>query len=140
MRSLKHHHMSTVAETNPRFVKERKQRDLDECLIKIDQCEQELGEAEARLEACRTSIKQIEREISESGASNTNLRENIRVRKLKKDILEIQAQIDQFDVEEAARARRNFNAQWEKRNEEQSQLNTKVSSRLDTFTGLLLTS
>jgi len=132
--------MSTVAETNPRFVKERKQRDLDECLIKIDQCEQELGEAEARLEACRTSIKQIEREISESGASNTNLRENIRVRKLKKDILEIQAQIDQFDVEEAARARRNFNAQWEKRNEEQSQLNTKVSSRLDTFTGLLLTS
>lgn len=118
--------VTTVAHVNLRYVKERKSRDLDDCLIKIQQCEDELNEGNERLEACRGAIKTIEREIGESGASNTNLRENIRVRKLQKDILDIQAQIDTYDVEEAARARRNFNAQWEKRKEEENQLNTAV--------------
>ncbi|KAJ2934603.1 hypothetical protein H1R20_g2487, partial [Candolleomyces eurysporus] len=105
-----------------RYVKERKSRDLDECVLKIRQCEEELGATEKTLEDCRDKVKAIEREISESGASNTNLRENLRVRKLQKEIVEIQAKIDQFDVEEAARAKRNFETQWAKRHGEENRL------------------
>ncbi|RXW22871.1 hypothetical protein EST38_g2975 [Candolleomyces aberdarensis] len=105
-----------------RYVKERKARDLDECVLKIRQCEEELVATEKTLEDCRDKVKGIEREISESGASNTNLRENLRVRKLQKEIVEIQAKIDQFDVEEAARAKRNFETQWAKRHGEENRL------------------
>lgn len=110
-----------------RYVKERKARDLDECLIKIQQVEDEVAEATSNLEASRMVIKKAEREISESNATFANIRDNRRVRKLQKEIVDIQAKIEACDVEEAARAKRNYESQWAKRNAEEERLNNRVS-------------
>lgn len=86
-----------------------------------------MNEAGARLEDCRRRIKAVEKEISDAGASNANLRENIRIRKLRKNIAEWGRQIQSLDVEEAAKAKENFEKHWPRMKEEEVQLNTEVS-------------
>lgn len=66
-----------------------------------------------QVEEVRSAIQGIDKEINEAGASMANLRENIRVRKLIKDITDTQAQINTYDMEEAAKAKRNFNEKYQ---------------------------
>ena len=58
-------------------------------------------------------MAEIDKEINESGASMANLRENIRVRKLVRAIEATQTEIDSFDMEEAAKARRTFKEKYD---------------------------
>ncbi|KAG2001813.1 RAD50 [Coprinopsis cinerea AmutBmut pab1-1] len=115
--------LAAVHKDVERYARDKRDRLLEECIENIKQCKEHQGEATSRLQGCREAIKVIEKEINEAGASQTNLRENIRVRKLQKEILEIQAEIESYDVEEAAKARRNFQDQWEKRKEKEERLN-----------------
>lgn len=92
----------------------------------IQHCEAEVKDFEAKIEGIRSSISDIEKEINEGGASVVNLRENIRLRKLKKDILAIQAEIDSYDMEEAGKARRQFNERYTKEKERESELQGEV--------------
>jgi DNA repair protein RAD50 len=72
-------------------------------------------------------VKAIEKEINASGASVANYRENIRVRKLAKEIRDTQTEIDSYDMEEAARARRNFQDKYGPAKERENALHTSVS-------------
>lgn len=72
-------------------------------------------------------IAKIEKEINESGASVANYRDNIRVRKLRKEIAETQTEIDSHDMEDAARARRNFQEKYAIAKEKENNLHTAVS-------------
>ncbi len=83
----------------------------------------QLGE---QLENARSVVSGIEKEIHESGASMANLRENLRVRKLVKDIAATQAQIDTYDMEEAAKAKRIFQEQYQKEKDRETELQSKV--------------
>jgi DNA repair protein RAD50 len=108
-------------------MKDKRGRNLDDCLINIRDCEEELTAANARLEACRTKIKGVEKEISDAGASNANLRENIRIRKLRKSIEEWEKKIAGSDVVGAADAKLKFEKQWPKMKDHEARLNTEVS-------------
>ncbi|KAJ3521830.1 hypothetical protein NMY22_g12151 [Coprinellus aureogranulatus] len=116
--------ISTVNKQIERYVKEKRGRGLDECLLNISQCEQEIDEANARLEDCRSRIKAVEKQISDAGASNANLRENIRIRKLRANIAKWENEMKSLDVVEAAKARQNFDDNWPKMKDRENQLNT----------------
>lgn len=71
-------------------------------------------------------VKAIDKEINASGASLANYRENVRVRKLVKEIIDTQTEIDSHDMEEAGRARRNFEAKYGPAKEKENALHTSV--------------
>jgi len=56
-----------------------------------------------------------------------NLRENIRIRKLIRDIEATQGEIDSHDMEEAAKARRNFDHQYKIKKAQEDELHSKSS-------------
>ncbi|KDR82825.1 hypothetical protein GALMADRAFT_112894 [Galerina marginata CBS 339.88] len=103
-----------------RYVKEKKARALEDCSSRLEQCDVQLQDLQGQIEGSRDVIASIDKEINESGATISNLRDNIIVQKLTKDIAKTQAEIDSYDMEEAARARRNYEDKYEpsKRREE----------------------
>ena len=68
----------------------------------------------------------IQKEINESGASVANLRDNIRARRLVKQINEVQTEIDSHDMEEMAKARRNFDEKYKLAKEKEDNLRVEV--------------
>lgn len=77
-------------------------------------------------EEVRQAISLIEKEINESGASMANLRANIRVRKLQRDIAATEAEISAYDMEEAARAKRIFQEKYQAEKQKETELQSKV--------------
>lgn len=108
-------------------MKEKRGRDLEECGTKIENSNAEIAELTEKIEAIREAVGNLEKEINESGASVASLRENLRIRKLAKDIQDTQTEIDSCDMEEAAKARRNFANQWGPAKEKENGLHTAAS-------------
>ncbi len=92
-----------------------------------------LVESEARskdlhvqIEAVRRDIAAIDKEINESGATMSNLRDNIIVRKLKEKVEAIEREIVSYDMEEAAKARRNYEDKYQPAKAREQKLNEVV--------------
>ena len=96
-----------------RAVREKTDQRLAKCNSDIEEFETKIQKFNLQVEEVRLSIQGIDKEINESGASVANLRENIRVRRLIKDIADTQAEINTYDMEEAAKAKRNFNEKYQ---------------------------
>jgi DNA repair protein RAD50 len=80
--------------------------------MELEQCDAQHGELLSQIEICRQVISSIDKEVNESGATISNLRDNIIVQKLNLDIARIQSEIDSNDMEEAAKARRNYDDKY----------------------------
>ena len=107
-------------------MRDKRARQLQECAEKIEQFQEQIKSFSIRIEEVRDVIAGIEKEINESGASVANLRENIRVRKLILDITKVQAEIDSYDMEEAAKSRRNFDDRYNNEKQRETDLQSKV--------------
>lgn len=101
---------------------EKTDQKLTDCGEEIRSLEGDIQKLNLEVEEVRTSIQCIDKEINEAGASMANLRENIRVRKLIKDISDTQTEIDGFDMEEAAKAKRNFNDKYQAEKAKETEL------------------
>ncbi|KAG6854661.1 hypothetical protein C0991_003309 [Blastosporella zonata] len=110
-----------------RYVKDRRARQLTECAQNIEHSDGEIRRFTEEIEAARASIAAIDKEINASGASVANYRDNIRVRKLAKEIIETQAEMDSYDMDEAAKAKRNFEEKYPKAKEKENKLHTEYS-------------
>ncbi|KAI0345847.1 hypothetical protein BDW22DRAFT_1353452 [Trametopsis cervina] len=104
--------LEVLNKTIERYVREKRGRRLRECSEQIEELESAIGKLSAELEDTRATISSIDKEISESGAFVGNLRENMRVRKLIKDIATTQAEIAKYDLDEAAKAKRIFDEKY----------------------------
>lgn len=111
-----------------RFVRDRVEQQLEDCVEKVEQLRGDIERKNQEIEAVQAVIANIEKEIHESGSRVSNLRDNLRVRKLEKQIIETQANIDSYDMEEAARARRNFDEKYTLAKKEENDLNSEASS------------
>ena len=78
------------------------------------------------IESTRDVVGVIDREVNESNASMTNLRENIRIRKLSKEKDVVQTEIDALDMEEAAKSRRQFDLKYNLEKQRETELQSKV--------------
>jgi DNA repair protein RAD50 len=111
-------------------VKEKRARELENCAADIEQHELDIQQINKHIEESREVVKAIDKEIHASGASVANYRENVRVRKIAKEIRDTQAEINSYDMEEAGRARRNFQEKYGPAKEKENALQTSVSSAL----------
>lgn len=108
-------------------MKEKRARHLQECGEKISQYDDEIRDLSASIEKVREVIAKIGKEISQSDASIANLRENIRVRRLIRDIKKTQMEIDAYDMEEAAKAKRTFSEKYQTEKDKEAALQGKVN-------------
>ncbi|KAG6818307.1 hypothetical protein H0H93_006082, partial [Arthromyces matolae] len=119
--------LATINKGVERYVKDRRDRQLEQCEQNIERNDAEIKNFTEEIEAIRTAIAAIEKEINASGASVANYRDNIRVRKLAKEIIATQAEIDSYDMEEAAKAKRNFEEKYPKAKEKENKLQADYS-------------
>lgn len=108
------------------YVRDKRGRLLKETISQIEDIRAEEQQLTTQLEEVRAVINAIEKEVNEGGSFIGDLRENLRVRKLVQDIAETQRQIDECDMEAAAKARRNFNDQYQKEKDRETAMQTKV--------------
>lgn len=110
-------------------MKEKRGRLLKECNEKIEEYEAEITKLATQLEDARNAVNVIDKEINESGASVASIRENLRVRKLVQDIAATQAEIESYDLEEAAKAKRIFEEKYNVEKQRETNLQSEVSTR-----------
>lgn len=108
------------------YVRNKGAKVLKDCVENLSQFAIEIQALTVSIERARGVIAEIDKEIHESGASMANLRENIRIRHLVRDIAATQEEIDSHDMEEAAKARRNFDQQYKVKKDEESNMQSKV--------------
>ncbi|KAL4258232.1 P-loop containing nucleoside triphosphate hydrolase [Pleurotus pulmonarius] len=110
-----------------RYVRDKRARQLEDCNQKVEEYGKEIEDLARSIDQIRGVIAGIEKVINESGASVANLRENLRVRRLLNDIAKTQQEIDSYDMEEAARARRNFTEKYDVAKKKENDLHSKFS-------------
>ncbi|KAF9077821.1 hypothetical protein BDP27DRAFT_1413505 [Rhodocollybia butyracea] len=110
-----------------RYVQQRREQRQRECETRLEESNEEIKKYEKQVEDARDAMSKVERDISESGSNLTNLRENFRLRKIVKQIKETQAEIDSYDMEEAARSKRTFHEKWTVVKEKEEKLQQKFS-------------
>ncbi|KAJ7250863.1 AAA domain-containing protein [Mycena haematopus] len=106
------------------YVRNKRDRQRQEVAAKAEETEIEIKELESKLETAREVIKTVEKEINESGSYMATLRENIRLRKLMREIKRLQAEIASKDMEGAAKAKRNFEEKYGPAKDKEKKLQT----------------
>ncbi len=101
-------------------------RKLQELNNSIEEKEAEVQEQALKLEQVRTKLSEIDREISEAGVTMANLRENLRFRRLKRDLAATEAELAGIDMEEAAKAKRIWTEKWNVEKQKETELQTRV--------------
>lgn len=104
--------LQNVSDICFRYVRNRRARELQRCEESIEASEESIKGHTASIEDIRKSKGEFEKEIHESDSFLANLRDNERIRKLRRNIAENKSKIDDFDMEEAAKARRQFDAKY----------------------------
>ncbi|RPD62360.1 hypothetical protein L227DRAFT_34009 [Lentinus tigrinus ALCF2SS1-6] len=102
----------------------RRLRDLNEL---IEEKEAEVQEQALKLEQIRTKLGEIDREINEAGVTMANLRENLRFRRLKRDLAATESELNAIDMEEAAKAKRIWTEKWNVEKQKETDLQTKYA-------------
>lgn len=110
-----------------RYVREKRARRLREVTQQIENQEAKVQELVIKLENVRTAVGEIDKEINEAGMTMANLRENLRVRRLMRELASTQAELDAIDMEEAAKAKRIWTERWNVEKQKETDLQTKVS-------------
>jgi len=75
----------------------------------------------------RKTIADVDKEINEGGAFMAKLRDNLRIRNLMSDINDTQNQIDSYDMDEAAKAKRNFDEKYSVEKNRETEMQSKVT-------------
>lgn len=109
-----------------RYVRDRTDRHLRECVEQSGQVDVEIAQQEQNLANIRSRLAEIEKEIHTGEATQANLRENVRVRKLAADIAKIESEIRELDVGGAAQAFTEFEEKYAKLIKKASELQNKV--------------
>lgn len=93
-------------------------------------CTAELERTTSRLEDLRKEISALSKEVNESGAALSRLRENIRLRKLVRQIANLNDEIASHDMEQAATARKNFDEQYNREKTRETEMQSRVCQLL----------
>jgi DNA repair protein RAD50 len=98
---------------------EKAVRDLEQQIVKLDDNITELQE----------EIAELRNNLASSDQRAQNIDNNIAFRKTEKQILELVVEIESIDLEEAARAKQQFDTKYKKAERERTENYGRVSSR-----------
>lgn len=90
--------------------------------MQVEEAEAQISKRQKTIDGLRDEARAIEKEIHASGAVQANLRENARLRKLKREVVNIDQKIAALDLVEAGKAKRQFEAKWAAAQERETKL------------------
>lgn len=97
-----------------RYIRDRIDQKLRQCINKLSDLEIEIQQVEGEVERFRALIQKQDNDVSAAGADLANLRENLRLRKLQREIQETMDVIKSLKLEEASKAKEQFEEKWGK--------------------------
>jgi len=111
-----------------RYTRDRIDQKLRQCINKLSELEIEAQQVEGEVERLRALVQKQDNDVSAAGADLANLRENLRLRKLQREIQETKDVIKSLKLEEASKAKEQFEEKWGKakaaENEAQARVRT----------------
>jgi DNA repair protein RAD50 len=116
-----------------RYVTNKQDDQLQDCFDAIESLETEIAGINEEMEATQRRIAAIEKQISESAVVMSNIRENLKARKLQKEFKEVEEKLAELDMEEAYKARRIFDAKIKSSKEQESKYQGEVSLNCHTM-------
>lgn len=116
-------------------MKERRARELKRCDDRVQELEQSITELSDIVRERRDAIVVIEKEKNEGGATLARYRDNLRLRKLRSELVSAKADREKYDMGEASKARRNFERTYPKMQEKLEKLKDKVRISLSCHLG-----
>ena len=97
-----------------RYTRDRTDQKLRHCINKLSELETEIQQVEGEVERLRALVQKQDNDVSAAGADLANLRENLRLRKLQREIQETKDFIKSLKLEEASKAKEEFDEKWGK--------------------------
>lgn len=88
-----------------------------------------VAELEQSVQELREELADMDKEIHESGATLAKFRDNLNLRKMKQEIEDLQAEIDEHDLEQAGSAKAQFEEKYQVEKEKENKLRSKVRSQ-----------
>jgi DNA repair protein RAD50 len=116
------------AHRHHRYVREKRGRRLQESIEKSEALAQDIADLSKDVETTQKFVNDLNREIAAGGSTVSNLRENLRIRRLQADIEAIQAEIETYDLDAAAQAKKNFEERYTSLKEKENRLHAEVCS------------
>ena len=77
-----------------------------------------------------STIASLQDELSRANSLRTNISANIRYRNEQKEIQKVQEELDEIDIDTAARSRREFTHRYKEKLEEETDVKDKVRAHL----------
>lgn len=99
---------------------------LQDCASQIESLEKQIEQTSHGIEELRIGIQELDRELSESGTTAANIRENMRIRKIKADLKETQNSMEKLDLDAAGQARQDYERTFKDSKEQEVQAQSKV--------------
>src|SRR6201999_1647792 len=91
-----------------RYAKGKYARQLQDCTSQVESLEAQIDQTYQGIEELRKGIQDLYKELNESGSTAANIRENLRIRKLRTDLREVQTEMDSLNLEAAGQAREDY--------------------------------
>lgn len=102
------------------------QTKLRDLLENLQEIEEKLNEQAQTVDATRIEIQAFQKELAEGSGVRSNMQDNLRIRQLQREIQDTHNEIGSIDLEELARAKRQFDDRFAIEEEKLNQLQNNV--------------
>lgn len=109
------------------YIKNRRARELKKCEDRLADLERGIVELEEIIHQRSEELAAVNKEEHEGGATYARYTDNLRLRKLRTKLVQLQTEVAGYDMEEAARAKRNFQTKYPKMQARLEDLKDRVS-------------
>jgi DNA repair protein RAD50 len=109
-----------------RYAKGKLARHLQDCISQIESLESQIEQTLTGIEELRAGVQELDKELNESGSTNANIRENLRIRKIRSDLGDIKTSMDALNLEAAGQARQDYERTYKEAKEREVQVQSKV--------------
>lgn len=96
------------------YIKNRRARELKKCEDRLADLQRAIAEAQEVVRQKSDELAAVNKEEHEGGATYARYTDNLRLRKLRTKLTQLQTDLGGYDMEEAARAKRNFEKKYPK--------------------------
>jgi DNA repair protein RAD50 len=111
-------------------VKTRRARELKKCEDRLAEIEGVIAELNDAIRQRSDELAAVTKQEHEGGATYARYTDNLRLRRLRTKLAQLQSELSGYDMEEAARAKRNFDKKYPKMQKRLEELKDRVRGGL----------
>lgn len=119
--------ITTLTQLTVRYIADGNDRKIRENESQLEDLKREMVAATEARAVIEKELQATLTELAKAESLKSNIIQNIRYRKGEKDIAKVQEQIDEIDIESAAKSRKDFNTKYSKTLEEETEKQNAVS-------------